>query len=174
MRNKKRGGVFLTFTTILCLIISLMISGCSTTGSSKKSVASDSKAEIPFSTDWNKAIKSGDVVMISDSKSEVYNIQNLDDFIKNYSSRPNKRISIIKFFRENDKLQLNKASTLEYIDNKLYLISYDPYDNFKSEKLQIDKLESTSSNDGIRYAYTINNDKNNAATLISFSKDSIK
>ncbi|MBU3158076.1 DUF4362 domain-containing protein [Clostridium estertheticum] len=135
------------------------------------------------------AIKDGDVVMIAytDSVSskthnnmEIYNINRLDNFMKNMDKGKKDNIRIVDYAKDITGTWINKLYELKYDGNKIIYFEYDTYSNpnafIPSQSSIYNKIIKRDLLDTISYRICgseneIKND--NCAKLISFYKSSI-
>lgn len=87
---------------------------------------------------FEKAIKQGNFVEITSSNlssdttqyhTEIYNIDKLEDFIKNIKDRKPTKIRIVKYASEHGVIWANKLYDLEYNGEKIIDTVYDVYSN---------------------------------------------
>lgn len=135
------------------------------------------------------AIKDGDVVMISytDSVSskthsdmEIYNINKLDDFMKNMDKRKKDNIRIVEYGKNVTGTWVNKLFELKYDGKKLIDIEYDTYSNpnafIPSQPSIYNKIIKRNLPDTISYRICGSENEiksDDCAKLISFYKSSI-
>lgn len=133
------------------------------------------------------AIKEGNIVMISytDSVSikthnnmEIYNINRLDDFMKNTNKGKKDEIRIVEYVNDVTHTWVNKLYDLKYDGKKIIDVEYDTYSNpnkfIASQPEIFNKIIKRDYTDSISYriCYSENED-NDCGKLISFSKTSI-
>ena len=134
------------------------------------------------------AIKEGNIVMISyfDSVSsktqndnEIYNINRLDDFMKNIDKGKKDEIRIVEYGKNVTGTWVNKIYELKYDGKKIIDIEYDTYSNpnafIPSQPEIFNKIIKRDYPDGISYriCYDSESKNNDCAKLISFYKSSI-
>jgi hypothetical protein len=133
------------------------------------------------------AIKDGNIVMISytDSVSskthnnmEIYNINRIDDFIKNINKGKKDKIRIVEYGKNVTGTWVNKLFDLKYDGKKIIDIEYDTYSNpnafIPSQPEIFNKIIKRDYHDGISYRICYSESENNdCGKLISFYKSSI-
>ena len=169
----------LTFVLLLFILVFIPIQN------SKAYNAAGTLNNITLSSDI--AIKEGNIVMISytDSVSskthnnmEIYNINKLDDFIKNTDKGKEDKIRIVEYGKNVTGTWVNKIYDLKYDGKKIIDIEYDTYSNpnvFISRQPEIfNKIIKRDYHDGISYRICYSESENNdCGKLISFYKSSI-
>ena len=133
------------------------------------------------------AIKEGNIVMISyfDSVSskthndnEIYNVNRLDDFMKNIDKGKKDNIRIVEYGKNATGTWVNKLYDLKYDGKKKIEIEYDSYSNpnafIPSQPEIFNKIIKRDYPNGIAYRICyLENENNDCGKLISFSKSSI-
>ncbi|MBU3102975.1 DUF4362 domain-containing protein [Clostridium gasigenes] len=134
-----------------------------------------------------KAISSEDIVEISSldwvsskthNNAEIYNINKLDEFMKNVKNRKVDKVRIVKYAYEGERTWVNKLYDLEYNGKKIKYIIYDTYSNpnvfIPSEPSYYDKVIIRDYPNDLWYGIcSVSNKGDDCATLISLNKDSI-
>lgn len=140
------------------------------------------KPDINEAKDFDLSLKNGSVIMLSNNNEhEVYNISSLDRFFESSNNGRHDYVRIIKGMRKEDgTLLVNKLDEYETDGNIIKSTPYNTYsDNGEYTKgnssYDFKMVKSESDND-IRYSLLMNNEtpENMGATVISFSKSSIK
>lgn len=136
---------------------------------------------------FEKAIKQGNFVEITSSNlssdttqyhTEIYNIDKLEDFIKNIKDRKPTKIRIVKYASEHGVIWANKLYDLEYNGEKIIDTVYDVYSNpnafLPSTIYYFDQIIKKDYPNDIWYGICAKTDKgDNCTTLTSFKKSSI-
>lgn len=138
------------------------------------------------SLNLDKAIKDGNVVMIfyldtvsnkTHNNMEIYNINELDDFMENMKKGKRDKVRIVKYANSKNGIWVNKLYDLEYDGKKILDIEYDVYSNpnafIPSQSLVFHKIVKRDYIDGTWYGICLKEINNSqGASLISFYKSS--
>jgi hypothetical protein len=133
------------------------------------------------------AVKNGNIVMITytdgvsrktHNNNEIYNIDRLDDFMKNIDIGKKDKIRIAEYGKNVTGTWANKLFDLKYNGKKIIYIEYDTYSNpneFLPGKPEIfNRIIKRDYPDGIAYRIcNSGNENSNCGKLISFGKSSI-
>lgn len=192
---------FIFIAIILISIIALIISDKINLISNKsineeKVVLSDSKVTLykdnnilnNKSLTPEKAIKSGYVTEVasidvaagkSNNKDKVYNINNLDNFIKNIKNKNKDKIRIVVYAFDNKSTWVNKLYDLEYNGENIKYIVYDTYSDtnkfIPSEPFYYDKIIKREFNDYLWYGICSKDNKLNGwITIFSLKRSDIE
>ena len=134
-----------------------------------------------------KAISNGDIVEISSldwvsskthNNTEIYNINKLDEFMKNVKNKKVDKVRIVKYAYEGERTWINKLYDLEYNGKKIKYIEYDTYSNPNAfipyEPSYYDKVIIREYPNDLWYGIcSVSNKGDDCATLISLNKSSI-
>lgn len=138
------------------------------------------------SLNFEKAISNAYIVEIdfdlvsskTHNNTEIYNINKLDEFMKNVKDKKVDKVRIVEYIHNDSRTWINKLYDLEYNGKKIKYIEYDTYSNpnafIPSEPFYFDKLIIRDYPDVLWYGICSVSDKgDDCAPLISFNKSSI-
>lgn len=133
-----------------------------------------------------KAISNGYIVDIGSdlvsskthNNTEIYNINRLDEFIKNINNKKQDKVRMVKYIHNDGRTWINKLYDLEYNGEKIKYIEYDPYSNLNnftpSEPFYFDKIIMKDNPNDLWYTIcSVSNKGDGCAPLIGFNKGSI-
>lgn len=126
----------------------------------------------------NYIIRLNKTITSSQSIDEIYNINKLDTFIKNFNNGRTDSITLIEYGQENEIIFINKLFLLKTDGKEITEIVYNVFsdeDNFKpSDKINYKGIFKKEKDGYVRYSLSTNPKIDEDIKLISFEKASIK
>lgn len=183
---KRMSAYFLAFSVLLAVICG-PVPAIETSAHTVKAFASVTDGdEIPGSGirksyPVEAAIRDGCVVVrtkaidVNEMRYEAYNLQKLDQLIRNADKSVWDQVRVIKYMSEGGKTWINKLCDVRFDGKQFSDTGYDPYTGSGGETYFFHRLARTKQNGCIRYAELAWGDADNmGATLLSVPQASVQ